>query len=196
MNCTHFQDAYTDVLLGQDPGVSAEELRAHLARCAVCREEAVAITQRMAIVNAVHEPPLSRLVGEEVLHRILTLPSAGEFPALRLSLQRWRASQTRLAAAEASPAPAAPLVHRLDVVGAELKLFIHMKEPGIARISVVDAASMESSASLDGSRLKFASGRICDVRDRGAEVPLNDLIQEVGFSIVRPDGVELRVREP
>lgn len=195
MECHRFKDALTNVLAGGDSGVPEEDLRAHLDTCSACRETAPSLARRWTTVNCVLRPAVEKALPPSVLQNILAAVGGPSGEDLRSKLIAWRESRSRLAAAPDEPERLPPLLHRLSVEGEGLELIVHMKGPNLARLSVVDAETRQSSGRLDGATLKLGSGRTHAIHGSGAEVSLQDLIQETSFLIVKPDGAERRVNE-
>lgn len=197
MDCRSLQEKVIDILEGQPTPFTDKEIRAHVAGCAACRAAIPEIERRWMAVNEAMMPPPDPARKEEMWQAILARVKAPSFPRFHLKLTEYRDRFVRMAAADPSlDGEIEPVVHCLAIEGEELDMVCHMKEKALVHIAIVDRKSRETSGRLDGCSLRLPSGATHVIREGGADIGLQDLIREIGLTIVRPDGTELRVVEP
>lgn len=197
MDCDKVQDAMLDVLEGDTPGMPLEKVREHVETCERCRAAAPQIASDWVTVNQALAPEPDEEFWRAIESRVLGMARVVEFPGLQAKLAEYRDRLVRLAAAgPPTEEEMGPLLQRLEVEGEELDVVCHMKEQALLRLSIVDRRTRETSDRLNGAQIRLPSGRSHEIKDGGAEMALQDLIEEIGFTIVKADGTELRVREP
>jgi len=197
MDCAKIQDAIFAVLAGGIPEIPLGQVRSHLQTCALCQAAAPDLATDWVTINQALMPEPTQEFWKGIDDRILGIVKAPAIPGLQAKLTDYRDRLVRMAASDPSlEHDIGPVVHRLQVEGEELDVVCHMKEKALVRMSIVDRKTKEASRRLDGARVRLPSGRTYDIKEGGAEIPLQDLIEEIGLTIVKPDGTELRVREP
>jgi hypothetical protein len=197
MDCDRVQEAILDVLAGVRSDIAVESVRDHLDGCDRCRALTPETARIWVTVNQALLPEPTeefwKKIGESVFGEARRVP----FPRLQAKLSEYRDRLVRMAAADPSMErdPGA-VVHRLEIEGEELDVVCHMKEKALVKLTIVDRRTRGISKRLDGGRVKLRSGRTHEIRDGGVEIALQDLLEEIAFTIVKPDGTEVRVSEP
>jgi predicted anti-sigma-YlaC factor YlaD len=85
MRCSRFREAVSARLDGEDPGVPASRVDAHLATCSECREWAVAAGSLPALTEA----PVERSAPDPGVLAALLAEARSRRPAL-ISVREWR----------------------------------------------------------------------------------------------------------
>lgn len=197
MDCKAIRESVLDLLAGETPRASQEEIRSHMAGCDTCRAALPALAQDHVAINTVFMPRKYAPPGPEILVKILARARSTPFPVLAGKLSAYRDRFVRLAAADpASAGERAPVLHRLEIEGEPLDVVCHTKEEFVLRLSIVDRATGGTSHLLDGAEVLFPSGRRERIVRGGVDVGLQEFLSEPGFALVRPDGTLLHVREP
>lgn len=197
MDCDSAQRAVLAMLAGDDLGMPAGQLREHVQACARCQAALPVIAKDWVRMNRALVPDPPPEFWQRVDARVLALARSATFAGLQAHLVRYRDALVRMAADDPSMKrePDA-IVHRLEIEGEELDVVVHTKDRGYVRLSIVDRKTRETSVLLNECQIVLPSGRRIPIQDGGADIELHALLQEIAFSIVKPDGTVLRVREP
>lgn len=196
MSCNAVRDALFDLLGGEAPALSDEEIRLHLADCELCRRALPELAAKWVAINAAIAPKSVPPPSRELRERIKARAQEPEFPALQKKLIAYRDRFIRMAGAEAGTGKETlPILHRLEVGGGALEVICHTKEEFVLHLGIVDRISGQTSPSLDGGEFLFSSGRRIPIIQGGADIGLQEFSSELGFALVRPDGSILHVLE-
>jgi hypothetical protein len=197
VDCETARDAVFALLDGIPPGVPAADLDAHMGTCEACRSEIPRLADRWMAVNAaLSPPPPTEARWKAMEDRILAAVARPAFPSLQAKLAA-HAERFLAAAAAETPSTAGlpPIVHRLEIEGEELDVVCHTKDKAVVRLTVVDRKTRETCGRLDGGTIVLGSGKEFRIENGGADVALHEVLKALRFTIRRPDGLELRLRE-